>query len=115
GRIGSLRGGRSGSVDCAAEIRPWRIHEPAGGVDAQLWNGRATIEVTAYTRHTYDLLLQSTPAPSTGFATRILNGGVLWNEGIEIAAGVTPIHQKNLNWVFRTTFTSLKNRVQELH
>src|SRR5213080_1267987 len=74
----------------------------------------ATIEVTAYTRHTYDLLLQSTPAPSTGFATRILNGGVLWNEGIEIAAGVTPIHQKNLNWVFRTTFTSLKNRVQEL-
>jgi len=114
GNIGTLIGGSSGSVAGASEIRPERIKEFEAGVDAQLWNGRATIEVTAYTRHTYDLLLQSTPAPSTGFATRILNGGVLWNEGIEIAAGVTPIHQKNLNWVFRTTFTSLKNRVQEL-
>jgi hypothetical protein len=70
--------------------------------------------VTGYSRHTYDLLVQATPAPVTGFGQRILNGGVLWNEGIEIGAGVTPIQRPNFNWVFRTNFTSLKNRVQEL-
>ena len=39
---------------------------------------------------------------------------MLWNEGIEIGAGVTPIQRPNFNWVFRTNFTSLKNRVQNL-
>ena len=110
GQIGTIVSGIAG----APNIKPERIKEFEVGVDGQLWNGRATVEVTGYTRHTYDLLLQSTPAPYTGFTTVILNGGVLWNEGIEIAAGVTPIQRKDLNWVFRTTFTSLKNRVQEL-
>jgi TonB-dependent starch-binding outer membrane protein SusC len=114
GNIGTLIGGSSGSVAGSPDIKPERIKEFEVGLDGQLWNGRATFEVTAYTRHTYDLLLQSTPAPSSGFATRILNGGVLWNEGIEIGAGVTPVQKKDFNWVLRTTFTSLKNRVQEL-
>jgi TonB-linked SusC/RagA family outer membrane protein len=110
GAVGTVVTGVAGSPD----IKPERVKEFEAGVDASAWNGRATIELTGYTRHTYDLLLQATPAPSTGYTTRILNGGVLWNEGIEIAAGVTPIQRKDLNWVFRTTFTSLKNRVQDL-
>jgi TonB-dependent starch-binding outer membrane protein SusC len=110
GKVGTGIGGTSGAPD----IKPEHLKEFEAGVDAQLWHGRATLEVTGYTRHTYDLLLQSTPAPSTGYGIRIFNGGVLWNEGIEIAAGVTPVQTKELNWLFRTTFTSLKNRVQDL-
>ena len=110
GAVGTVVTGVAGSPD----IKPERVKEFEAGIDASAWNGRATLEITGYTRHTYDLLLQATPAPSTGFTTRILNGGVLWNEGIEIAAGITPIQRKDLNWVFRTTFTSLKNRVTEL-
>jgi TonB-linked SusC/RagA family outer membrane protein len=98
----------------APDIKPEHLKEFEAGVDAQLWHGRATLEVTGYSRHTYDLLLQSTPAPSSGYGIRIFNGGVLWNEGIEIAGGVTPVQTRNLNWIFRTTFTSLKNRVQDL-
>ena len=110
GNVGTVIGGTAGAPD----IKPERLKEFEVGVDAQLWHGRATVEVTGYTRHTYDLLLQATPATSNGFTTRILNGGVLWNEGIEIAGGVTPVQTKNLTWLFRTTFTSLKNRVQDL-
>ena len=110
GAVGTVVTGVAGAPD----IKPERVKEFEAGIDASAWNGRATLEITGYSRHTYDLLLQATPAPSTGFTTRILNGGVLWNEGIEIAAGITPIQRKDLNWVFRTTFTSLKNRVTEL-
>ena len=110
GNVGTVIGGTAG----ASDIKPERLREFEVGVDAQLWHERASIEVTGYTRHTYDLLLQATPATSNGFTTRIFNGGVLWNEGIEIAGGLTPIQTKNLTWLFRTTFTSLKNRVQDL-
>jgi TonB-linked SusC/RagA family outer membrane protein len=115
GGIGTLIGGPTAlTVAGAPTIEPERVKEFEAGIDAQLWRGRATLEVTGYTRHTYKLLLQSTPAPSTGFNTVILNGGVLWNEGIEIAAGVTPVQKPDVNWLFRTTFTSLKNRVDQL-
>lgn len=110
GSVGTVIQGTAGAPD----IKPEHLKEFEAGLDAQLWHGRATLEVTGYSRHTYDLLLQSTPAPSTGYSTRIFNGGTLWNEGIEIAGGVTPIQTKELNWLFRTTFTSLKNRVQDL-
>jgi len=110
GNVGTVLQGIAGSPD----LRPERVKEFEAGFDAQLWRGRATLEVTGYSRHTYDLLVQATPAPVTGFGQRILNGGVLWNEGIEIGAGVTPIQRPSFSWVFRTNFTSLKNRVQEL-
>jgi TonB-dependent starch-binding outer membrane protein SusC len=110
GSVGTVVQGTAGAPD----LKPERIKEFEAGADVQFWHGRATFEVTGYTRHTYDLLLQSTPAPSTGFTNRIFNGGVLWNEGIEIAGGVTPIQTKELKWLFRTTFNSLKNRVQDL-
>jgi outer membrane receptor protein involved in Fe transport len=110
GAGGTVIQGTAGALD----IKPEHIKEFEAGVDAELWHGRATLEVTGYTRHTYDLLLQSTPAPSTGYGTRIFNGGVLWNQGIEIGAGVTPVQTRDVNWVFRTNFMSLKNRVQDL-
>jgi TonB-linked SusC/RagA family outer membrane protein len=110
GNVGTVLQGVAGDPS----VKPERLREFEGGVDAQIWHGRATLEVTGYSRHTYDLLLQTSAAPSTGFATRIFNGGVLWNEGIEIAAGITPVQTKAFNWLFRTTFTSLKNRVQDL-
>jgi len=110
GNVGTVISGASGAPD----IKPERVKEFEVGVDANLWNGRATLEVTGYTRHTYDLLLLARPAPSTGYTQRIINGGVFWNKGIEIGAGITPIQRKDLSWVFRTTFTSLKNRVQSL-
>ena len=112
--IGGVVGTVVGPTAGAPNIKPERLKEFEAGVDAQLWNGRASVEITGYTRHTYDLLLQATPAPFTGYGNRIFNGGVLWNEGLEIALGVTPVRTKNLNWVFRTNYTSLKNRVQDL-
>jgi TonB-linked SusC/RagA family outer membrane protein len=110
---GSVGTGITGTAG-APDLRPERVKEFEGGVDATLWNGRASLAVTAYSRHTYDAFLLASPVPSSGFTSRILNGGVLWNEGLEVALGVTPIQRKDLNWVFRTTFTSVKNRVQQL-
>jgi len=112
--IGGSAGTVIGTVAGSPDLRPERIKELEAGVDATIWNGRATFEVTGYTRHTHDLLVQRTPAPSSGAGVQIFNGGTLWNEGIEFAAGVTPVQRKDVSWLFRTTFTSLKNRVQDL-
>ena len=96
-------------------IKPERTREIEGGVDATLLDGRATLEVTLFQRKTSDLLVPITPAPSTGFSLAYANAGKIKNEGVEVAAGITPVRSSRLNWVFRTTFTSIRNRVLELN
>ena len=111
GHVGTVVGNIAGAPD----IRPERTREIEAGVDASLLRGRASLELTLFQRKTSDLLVPVTPAPSTGFGLQFLNGGKIKNEGIEIAAGITPIQREHLNWIFRTTFTSIRNRVLELN
>ncbi len=111
GHVGTVVGNIAGAPD----IRPERTREIEGGVDASLLQGRANVEVTLFQRRTSDLLVPVTPAPSTGFGLQFLNGGKIKNEGIEIAAGITPVRGEHFDWLFRTTFTSIRNRVLELN
>ena len=113
--IGNHVGTAVGQVAGDPDIRPERTREIEAGVDASLSNGRASVEVTLFQRRTSDLLVPVTPAPSTGFGLQFLNGGKIKNEGLEVAAGITPIQREHFNWLFRTTFTSLRNRVLELN
>ena len=112
--IGGSVGTIVGSVAGDPSIRPERTREIEGGIDATFMRGRASLELSLYQRTTSDLLVPVTPAPSQGYGLQFLNGGKIRNEGIEIGAGITPVQQANASWVFRTTFTSLKNRVLEL-
>jgi len=110
GNIGTIAAGTAGDP----VIRPERTREIEAGIDAQLLNGNANLEVTLYRRKTSDLLVPVTPAPSTGFTLAFVNGGKIQNEGLEIGLGITPIRRPDFDWLFRTNFTSLKNSVLEL-
>lgn len=110
GQIGLGNGGVAGD----ATIKPERVKEIEGGVDLNLWNGRAQIEVTAYRRRTNDLLLSRTPAPSTGFNSQIFNGGIISNKGLEVLVGLTPVQKRTFNWVSQTSFTLHRSNVDSL-
>lgn len=97
-----------------AGLRPERVREIEGGFDASLPNGRGSIELTAYRRHTTDVFLSRPPAPSTGFSTQIINAGELMNEGIELGVGYTPIQTRDLTWVSRINFNTARNEVVSL-
>jgi hypothetical protein len=110
GNVGTIVGTTAG----APEIKPERVQEIEGGVDVTALNRRATLELTVFQRKTTDLLLSSTPAPSTGFSQVILNGGELQNWGVEVAFGATPLQSTNFTWLFQSTFNALRNKVVSL-
>ena len=95
-------------------IEPERLKEWEGGFDASFLNGRATLEATYYNRHTTNLLLQRVPAPSSGFATQIFNGGEIQNKGFELVAGYAPIQRGDVTLLFRSTFTTNRSKVLHL-
>jgi outer membrane receptor protein involved in Fe transport len=110
GNVGTNVTGISG----APNIEPERVNELEGGFDAAAWDGRATLEVTGFKRRTTNLLLNRTPAPSTGFTQVIMNGGQLSNEGIEAALAVQVVRRGDFSWLYRTTYSHDHSNVDNL-
>ena len=85
-------------------VYPEITTEREGGFDAQFFGGRAGTDFTIYRKTTRDLVLASGLAPTTGFNTRIINGGTLRNDGLEIGLNLLPIQTKSASWQSRVTF-----------
>lgn len=96
------------------DITPERSREVEGGFDAVLFGGNAELSFTAYQQNITDLLLTRTPAPSTGFASQIFNGGELRTRGIEASLQATPIRSDRFSWFTRTTFYTTESIIEDL-
>jgi hypothetical protein len=53
-------------------------------------------------------------APSSGFATQVVNFGKVQNKGVEIMLSLVPVKTDNFAWNFTTTFTKNNNEVLSL-
>jgi len=110
GQFGSFSGIAAGSAD----IKPERQTEIEAGADATLSNGRLIANVTVFNKTVTDLLLTTAPAPSSGVATRILNGGKLRDRGLEASLGYALAQRPDFNWIVRGNFTTTRSKVIEL-
>ena len=95
-------------------VEPERVKEVEVGLDGFLMDGRFTWELTGFDRNSTNLLLPRVPAPSTGFTSRIFNGGKLRNMGLEVGLGYTPINTATTQWISRATYTRYTNKVLDL-
>ncbi len=102
--------GRVGSCD----LKPERQKEIEGGFDATMASGRASLEFTLFQKSVSDLIISRTLASSSGFANQVFNGAKLRTRGAEVALGIVPIDNANINWFFRTTFALTRSVVTEL-
>jgi TonB-linked SusC/RagA family outer membrane protein len=114
GTIGGLFGTYAGFAAGFADIKPERQTELEAGVDATLMNSRLVAGLTVFNKTTTDLLLTQTPAPSSGAATRIFNGGKLRDRGVEATLGYSIAQSATFNWILRSNFTMYRSKVMEL-
>ena len=112
--LGGLQGFTVSPISGFPGVEPERVKEIELGLDGYALNGRLTWELTTFNRNTTNLLLPRTPAPSTGFTSRIFNGGKIKNTGIEIGLGFTPIQRERMQWVSRMTYTTYDSEVIDL-
>ena len=95
-------------------VYPEITTETEGGFDAQFFGGRAGTDFTLYRKTTRDLVLASGLAPTSGFNSRIINGGTLRNDGVEIGLNLLPIQTKTASWQSRTTFSRNRGIITSL-
>jgi TonB-linked SusC/RagA family outer membrane protein len=113
-QLSNLNGFTVAGAAGSPNVEPERVKEVEVGIDGLALDGRLTWELTGFTRNTTNLLLQRVPAPSTGYATQVFNGGKIENRGVEAVLGVTAVQRPGLVWVTRGTFTQYTSEVKDL-
>src|SRR3712207_8329616 len=53
-------------------------------LDFTFLGGRASLEATVFRTDIEDLILAAAPAPSSGFTSRLINGGEMYKTGTEL-------------------------------
>ena len=107
-------GARLSTIAGSADIKPETSTELEGGVDAQFAGGRIALDATVFRKRVDDLILTAAVARTSGFSSRLINGGALQNTGTEIGLNITPIQRDNFSWVSRTTYANVDGQITRL-
>lgn len=84
------------------------------GLNVGLFNNRIALEVNAYEKYTYDLLIQVPLAQSTGFSSIFRNDGEVSNRGLEFGLNTVNIQRKGLTWSTNFNISTNRNRIEKL-
>lgn len=85
------------------------------GVDLGFLRNRIMLTMDYYKKHTRDLLLNATLAPSTGYLSGIRNIGKVSNEGFEISLNTVNVQKKRFAWTTSFNISFNRNKVLQLN
>ncbi len=112
--IGNRGGVLPGSIKGTPDIEPERTKELEIGIDASLFHGDATLELTFYNQKITNLLLQQDLPISSGFTSQFVNGGEMTTQGFEASLGATVLKGHGFNWTSRVNFSTAESEVDKL-
>ncbi len=98
-------------------LQPETLEEIEVGIESRWWKNRITLDVSAYTRKTNDLILDRPLDPATGFTVTATNIGEIKSEGIEADLGVDWFQAKEeggFSWNTSANFTTYETTVEDL-
>ncbi|MDD2327363.1 MAG: TonB-dependent receptor [bacterium] len=85
------------------------------GLDLGFWNDRVSIIADYYIKKTRDLLLQADLAPSSGYASAMMNIGELQNRGFEFSLQTLNVKNHNFQWSSAFNISLNKNEITKLN
>lgn len=95
-------------------IKPAFAHSYETGVDLKFLDNRIGLDFTWYMQKNVNQILPLTLSSTSGYASTIINAGMIRSKGIEISLSATPVRSSFFNW--QTIFNLSRNRsvVEEL-
>jgi len=97
-----------------AALLPERTTSIELGADLRFLDDRLRFDITYYNALTKDQIISLPIAISSGYTERVVNGGEVRSEGLEIIAGVTPVINDNFRWDATFNFSRNVSTVESL-
>lgn len=108
---GLTRFGRIGNPDLKPEITT--AYE--AGAELNFWNNRLYIDFSLYKNRSKDQILTIPISEASGFTSKVINGGIVENKGVELSVRGTPIRsQSGFTLELYGTYTRNRNKVIDL-
>lgn len=95
-------------------LKPEITRSTEGGIEAGFFDGRASVDLTAYQKETKNQIYLVPVSNTTGFSTALLNAGTMRNTGFEALVTATPYQTGNFQWQATINYGQNKNKVMEL-
>jgi TonB-linked SusC/RagA family outer membrane protein len=112
--IGGSLGGQVGTRSIDPNLEPETAAELEIGLDLGILDNRVFLEATWFNKKVRDLILDLTPAESTGIAAIATNAADLVNKGVEITLGINPVRTANFNWSSRISWWKVNSEITDL-
>jgi len=84
------------------------------GADLRFFHNRLGLDVTYYNSNSKDQIVQLPVSSASGFRSRVVNGGNIRNQGVELMLQARPVVGKHFHWSSFATFTRNVNEVERL-
>ena len=96
------------------EVKPTISTSYEVGTEFKLFQNRLWGDVNLYRKDSRNNIIQADVLPQSGYAYRLINAGLVRNEGIEVVLGGAPVRTKNVEWTLSANIAHNKNTLVEL-
>lgn len=102
-------------VRYSADLKPEKTTEVEGGLDLRFLNDRIGINFTYYNRNTVNQFWNIEVPSSSGYSSKVINGGNIRNRGIELSLSATPLQIGSFRWETALNLARNRNMVVDLN
>lgn len=95
-------------------LRPEKIDALELGAEFYFLRDRLGIDASVYQNTSADQIINLPASSSSGYTSRLLNGGKIRSRGIEVVLKATPVLRNNFRWSSNINFSLNRSRVIEL-
>lgn len=96
------------------ELKPESTMSYEIGLEMSFFNNRLGFDATYYSTETKDQIIPLAVSGTSGYLYKVINSGVITNQGIEFSVHGKPVQTRNFTWETSLTLSSNKNEVKEL-
>ncbi len=96
------------------DLKPERLDAWELGTELYLFKDRLGIDASVYQNTSADQIINLPASSSSGYATRLVNGGKLQSRGLEISLKAVPVLHNNFRWNTNVNFSLNRSRVTQL-
>ncbi|GAA4452081.1 SusC/RagA family TonB-linked outer membrane protein [Nibrella saemangeumensis] len=96
-------------------LKPEKVTSFEIGTELKFFNNRLGLDAAYYRTRSRDQIIRDLRISyGTGFILKVINGGELWNNGVELSLNAEPIRTNNFTWNTILNFTKTNSRLVSL-
>ena len=97
-----------------AALKPEITESTEIGLELRFFNNRLKFDYAFYTNNSYDQIMSPRLSNATGYILRSVNAGDVYNKGMELSIGGTPILTKDWSWESTLNVSGNRGTVKNL-